>query len=397
MATSGTPTNFVDLQAAFYNAFAQALGFSPSDPFQVIQPSPPLVGGTDADQLLWNYFNAIPPFSLTQNTILSGGNQFLADYQGVMSALQAQPNNFQSTIGQSCYNAYITAVEAGQVAAGDPVAFRNWALVNSQCSSVAVQGASALAAALLDPIFAAQMNVLPYKPAGSKSVDFVPGYATMMKLLDAAPSRSIPQIGTSQWNWDTSQSWTSGGDSGFFGLWGGSSSSSSISQKFASSGVTLSASFGNVLQFAATPGDWYSSAALGMAFNNQSGPPWVSDNAIDWNTTFGSNGNMQRFLPNLVIVQDMEVTVTSQASYSESEQTTIQSNSSAGMWPFYSSGSSSSSSTNVGFDSSGHMTVKITSKKGVAVAVGCTVLPAGQYLGHEELRAKTLLARQAKR
>lgn len=394
MGTSGSPQNFVDLQNAFYNAFSQALGFSPNDPFQVIQPSPPLVSGSQADQLLWNYFNMIPPASLTQNTILSGGNQFLSDYQGVMSALMAQPNNFQSTIGPNCYNAYTVAIQQNQVAPGNPLAFRNWALVNSACSSVAVQGASALAAAMLDPIFAAQMNVLPYKPAGTLNVTFVPGYTTMMSQLNIAPSRTIPFISNSQWNWDISQTWASSSQSAFFGLWSSSSSSSSISQKFASSGVTLSASFGNVLQFAATPGDWYSSAALGLAYNNQSGSPWTSGNPINWQSTFGSSGNMQRFLSNLVIVQDMDVTVTSQATWTESEQQTINNNSSAGLWPFYSSNSNSGSHTDVGFNSNGNMTIRITSQPGVAVAVGCIVLAAGVYLGHEQERSKLVMARQ---
>lgn len=395
MANNGSPSNFVDLQNAFYNAFAQALGFSPNDPFQVIQPSPPLAASSNADQLLWNYFNAIPPFSLTQNTILSGGNQFLADYQGVMSALQAQPNRFKSTIGDSCYNAYSSAVEKGQVVAGDPLAFRNWALVNSACSGVAIQGASALAAAMLDPVFAAQMNVLPYKPAGTKDVTFVPGFKTLMSLLDSAPSRTIPQIGTNQWSWDVSKTWAKSSTSGFFGLWGGSSSSSTVSEKFASSGVTLSASFGNVLQFPATPGDWYSSAALGMAFANPGKDPWVSGNPINWDTTFGSNGNMQRFMTNLVVVQNMQVTVTSQATYSESEQSLITQSSGAGLWPFYSTGGSGGSSTDVGFNSQGNMTVNIRSYKGVAVAVGCVVLPADQYLGHTVETSRILLAARA--
>ncbi len=391
MSTSGSPSNFVDLQNAFYNALAQALGFSASDPFQVIQPSTPLATGPQADQLLWNYFNMIPPYSLTQNTILSGGNQFLADYQGVMSALQAQPNNFESTIGSSCFAAYQQAIQYGQVVPGDPMAFRNWALVNGTCSKVAVSGASALAAALLDPIFAAQMNVLAYKPAGKKGVDFVPGFSSLMEQLNNAPSRSA-QVGTSQWNWDVSKTWASSSSSTFFGLWSGSSSSSDISQKFASNGVTLSAKFDNVLQFAATPGDWYSSAALGMAFNNPNEVPWTQGNPITWDTTFGSNGNMQRFLNNLVVVQNMDVTVTSQASWSASEQQTILNNQQSGLWPFYSSNSNDGTSTDAGFNSSGNMTVRITSKQGVAVAIGCMVLPASVYLGHEQERTKLLLA-----
>ncbi|WP_288588800.1 hypothetical protein [uncultured Methylobacterium sp.] len=118
------PQNFVDLQAGFYNALVQGLGFSPNDAIQVTQPSPPLVGGDSADQDLWAYLNSIPPFSLTMNTSLSGGNQFLSNYQAVMSALKAAPNSFESTIGPGCFAAYQAALKDKDVKPG-AVAFRN--------------------------------------------------------------------------------------------------------------------------------------------------------------------------------------------------------------------------------------------------------------------------------
>lgn len=380
--------NFVDLQAGFYNALAQGLGYSPSDPFQVIQPSPPLVSGNDEDELLWNYLNAIPPFSLTQNTVFSGGNQFLSDYQGVMSALQAAPNDFQATVGPVCFAAYQQALKDGAVKPG-PMQFRNWALVNGACSSVAVSGASALARAMLDPIFAAQMNVLPYQPAGTDPVDFSPGYKTMLKQLKNAPSRAF-QVAAGNWNTNVSSTWTKGSTSGFFGLWGGSSSSSTLSEKFASSGVGLTAKFANVLPFNAVPGVWYSSSAFGLAFNNPDKAPWVQSSSINWANTFGPNGNMQRFCTSLLIANNMNVVVTSNATYSDAEQQEIQSHSSAGLWPFYSSGGGSGSSTSVSFTASGNMQVTITSKSGVPVVIGCIVLPAAQYLGHE-VKASELL------
>lgn len=384
------PQNFVDLQAGFYNALVQGLGFSPSDPFQVIQPSPPLVGGDTADQDLWEYLNNIPPYSLTLNTSMSGGNQFLSNYQGVMSALLAAPNTFESTIGPACYQAYQAALKDGDVKTG-AMNFRNWALYNGTCSQVAVSGASALAAAMLDPVFAAQMNVLPYKPAGTEPVDFSQGYSKLKQLLKVAPSRSF-SVSASNWNTDVSQSWTQSSNSGFFGLWGGSSSQSSLSEKFASSGVAVDASFDNVLIFAPSPGDWYTSSALGLAFHNQSGPPWDPAKPIDWNNTFGPNGNMQRFMANLVVVGGMTVFVTSAASYTSDEQTEIRNNSGSGLWPFYTSGGSSGSSTSVSFNASGNMVVKITSKPGIPVVIGATVLSAGQYLGVEAQASKALNA-----
>lgn len=382
------PNNFVDLQAGFYNALSQGLGFSPNDPFQVIQPSPPLVGGDTADQDVWAYLNDIPPHSLTLNTSLSGGNQFLSDYQAVMSALLAAPNTFESTVGAQCSQAYHAALKNGDVKPG-AMNFRNWALYNGTCSAVAVSGASALAAAMLDPVFAAQMNVTPYKPAGVDPVEFSQGFSKLKQLLKVAPSRSF-SVAASNWNTDVSNTWSQGSDSGFFGLWGGSSSQSTLSEKFASSGVALQASFNNVLIFAPTPGAWYTSSALGLAFNNPGKAPWDPAKPINWTNTFGPTGNMQRFMANIVVVSGMTILVNSSATYSSVEQTEIRNNSSNGMWPFYSSGSSGGSSTNVSFGASGNMIVKITSKPGIPVVIGGTVLSAAQYLGVEAEASKAL-------
>jgi hypothetical protein len=380
---------FLDLQNGFYNALSQGLGFSPDDPFQVIQPCPPLAR-LNADTLLWQYFNNIPPFSLTQNTILSGGNQFLVDYSALMSALEAQPNTFKQTIGDDAWDAWQEAIKNGVLKdvpiTSWPMTFRNWALM-SGWDSVANQGASAYARALLDPIFAAQNAVLGYQPVGTQPVDFVPGYNTLMLQLLSAPSRSF-NVETTDWSYDVESTWTSGKHSGFFGIFSGSSFSSTLSQKFASSGVSLSASFANVTQFAATPGDWYNSGAFGLAFNTKSGPPWVDGNPITWEKTFGSSGNMQRFAPNLVVANQMDITVESQATYSQEEQTEINNNSHKGLWPFYSSDSENGSSTEVGFGAAGHMKVRTKSQAGVAIVLGCTVLPVGEYLGHESETSK---------
>lgn len=382
---------FTDLQNGFYNALTVGLGFSPQDPFQVIQPSPPLISGPNADQLLWNYFNNIPPRSLTQNTILSGGNQFLANYQAVISALQASSNNFRPTIGDACFAAYQEAIQQNKVVPGDPLAFRNWAMFNTYCSNAAVTGASALAQDLLDPIFAAQMNVLPFRPAGTKDVYFVPDYKTMLAMLQLAPSQSF-NVKQDTWNSNVSSTWTSGANSGFFGLWGGSSSSSSISEKFAASGVSVDASFGNVLTFSATPGNWYSSAALGLAFNYQTGGPWNPASFINWQTTFGPSGNLQRFATSLIVVNRMNVTVKSYATYSAQEQSEINANKREGLWPFYTNDSSGGSSTKTGFDEENRLTISIHSDPDVPIVIGCTVLPAAEYLGHEKQRSEIIAA-----
>jgi hypothetical protein len=377
-----TPSNFQELQNGFFNAFLTGMGFSEGDPVQLLQPSNPLIGGDNADTLLWQYFNFLPPESRTASFILSAGNQFLSNYQGVMSVLEAQPNDFESTVGKECADAWQEAIKDGDVKLGGDIgtAFRNWAMFNTQCSRVAVTGASAITRAFLDPIFAAQTNVLAYQPAGYKPVDFVPGYTDMVSLLSQAPSRSF-NVDQGTWSTDITKSWTTKSHRGLFGLWGGSSTESHISQKFSSSGVSLRARFEHVVQFAASPGIWYSSAALGSAYNNPGKAPWIAGKPTTWDTTFGSNGNMQRFTANIIVVDTMTIKVTSEAKFTSTEQTDIHNNSSAGLWPFYNQGGSSGMHSYASFTEDGRMTVKITSQAGVPVVVACWVLPAKQYLG----------------
>jgi hypothetical protein len=69
-----------------------------------------------------------------------------------------------------------------------------------------------------------------------------------------------------------------------FLLWNdNSNSSSSISERFASQGVEITASFDHALTFLPVPGAWFESSALGLAFGTQSGSPWnPADTEITW-------------------------------------------------------------------------------------------------------------------
>ena len=122
---------------------------------------------------------------------------------------------------------------------------------------------------------------------------------------------------------------------------------------------------------------------MALAYANKSGPPWNPDSPINWDNTFSpTNGNLARFCVNLIVVDTMTVEVFSSAQFSESEKTTIQNNSGAGMWPFYNSNSSGGSSTSTQFNDKGQMTTRITSPPGVPIILGCTVLPVDQFVGH---------------
>jgi hypothetical protein len=189
-------------------------------------------------------------------------------------------------------------------------------------------------------------------------------------------------------NSDVSKSWSSGANSGFFGLWGGSNSSSSQSVQFASSEVTLKARFSHVFPFSPTPGNWYNSSALGLAFSNQTGAPWNPSSPINWQNTFGPNGNMQRFATQLIVASGMYVEVNSSATFSQADQQQIQNGSAAGLWPFYSQSSTSGSSTSAGFNAKGNMAVTITSDATTPIVIGANVFGIAQFVGHSVEGAK---------
>ncbi len=380
------PTNFAELQAGFYNAFMDGMGLKAGASVQLLQPSNPLVAGAEADTLLWQYFNFLPPNSLTGSFLLSGGNQFLSNYQAVMSVLQAQPNDFEAKVGSACFDAWTEALRTGTVHLGSDVGttFRTFAMFDDTCRSVGAAGAKAITEAYLDPIFAAQQHVLPYEPAGTKDVNFVPGYSDLATLLSTAPGHSF-SVARDGWNTDVSVSWSKDSFSGFSGLWGGSSPMSSLSKKFSVGGVALTASFAHVGRFTAQPGNWYSSAAFGLTFHHPNRSPWIADRPIDWETTFGSDGNMQRYTSSLIVADTVDVTVTSLAAFSSSEREEIEINSkSSGLWPFYAVNGDGSATTRARFADDGGMAIRITSQTGVPIVLAACVSTASQYLSQDQ-------------
>lgn len=377
--------DFLDLQNGWYNGFLQGMGQS-EDSFQIIQPAPPIASGLAANSLFWTYYNNIPPDSLAQQFVASGGNQFYNDYRALLSALvPATDVDVKKIIGEDNYKAWQAYVLSRPVPPSMnelPTLFRNWALIFDP--KIANPGSSAYAAILLDPIATAQNELtLVYTDQNGLPRDFnwIFGYDDMVNQLNNAPARSFT-FSSATMNSNVSSSWTGGRTSGFFGLWGGSASTSKTSKQFAASNVTVSANFQHVMVFSNTPGIWYYSSAMALAYANKQGKPWNSSSAINWNNTFGDDGNMQRFASNLIIASGMAVTVTSDASYSTEDQEIIQASGHAGFWPFF-SGSAGTSSTNTAtFNQAGQMTITMSSIPGVPIVLGANVLPVGEFAGH---------------
>src|ERR1044072_3159888 len=388
-------STFLDLQNGWYNGFIQGMGLT-ANAFQIIQPAPPIASGTAANQTFWAYYNNIPPFSLTQQFQARGGNQFYSDYRALMSALVPSRNiDVQADIAADNFKKwqkYILDMATPPTMTQMPTLLRNWAMIYAP--QVANIGSSDYAAILLDPIATAQNELtLIYTDMNGQPVgfNFSLTYDQMVNDLLNSPNRSFT-FDSQSMNSNVSTSWTKGGNSGFFGLWGGSTTTSSISEQFASSRIRITATFENVLTYANTPGQWYNSGAMGLAFANKPGNTCSPQSSINWDNTFGTNGNMQRFAANLIIASGMNVTVISDATYSTLDQQTITSSGHSGFWPFYSSGSGSSSTNTATFNEQGQMTISMSSIKGVPIILGANVLPVSQFVGHSAAPAAAMFA-----
>jgi hypothetical protein len=152
----------------------------------------------------------------------------------------------------------------------------------------------------------------------------------------------------------------------------------------------MSATFDHVMTFASTPGLWYSSAAMALAFNNPNQSPWDPKAPLNWDKAFGADGDMQRFATSLLVASGMNIQLSATTTFSQEEQSEIQSNSSNGMWPFYSSGGGSDVKTDVRFSTSGALNLNIASDPKIPIVIGCNVLPVAQFVGHATEAAQRL-------
>jgi|SwirhisoilCB1_FD_contig_123_37633_length_2772_multi_5_in_0_out_0_1 hypothetical protein len=375
---------FQDVNAGLYNQMVTGLGQSQGS-FVLLQPCNPVLD----NNALWNhYFNLIPPVSYVFNNVLSSGSQFFDNYSALNSALQsAGEKTYETKVPQAIrdeFDDFIMNRATIPSLSQYPALFRNWAFLKHP--SIANTGASALAAAILDPITAAQLRLMPYQgdpaaepPIAARQPDWDENFTQLKTQLASGVARSF-NYSQSTANTNVSSSWSHGQSSGFFGLWGSSSSSSSQSVTFSKSDFSVVASFKHVISFSPVPGPWFSSAALSIALNNKNKAPWLPGNPVTWDTAFNpATGNLARFIVNLVVVDTMNVTVRSQAIFSHDDQTVISNNSGGGLWPFYTSSGNSGAATHFSFDNQGHMTVTISSLPGVPIVLGANVLPVQQF------------------
>ncbi|MDP9190349.1 MAG: hypothetical protein M3P06_01435 [Acidobacteriota bacterium] len=358
-----------DLQAKWYNTLTAAIGVSPNQ-FQLLQPPAPL-GDTSKD--LWSYFNDLPPETLVRDLEDSGGDQFYSNYSAVVNQLIPQSGNALARDLGDHYSAWMAfrAKNPGDIV---PV-FRQWALDNAP--GLVAKGTSDLLAQLHDPIVQAQEAVVDQSKFADGTPDFSKTMDDLQNALQGAAGTTF-SFDSATASSDITNTWSSG-STGIFFFDSSASSQSTLVAKMTSARYTVNGSFKSILTLQADPGSWYSSSTLGAAFSTQDNTLW-NHGTPSWNTTFGPNGNMLNFAASIVVVDGVDITITSEASYSSDDQTHIRTVSSGGFWPFYSTSHTSTFDAETTFDSNGLMTVHVTNPAGNPLVLGVNVVPARQYI-----------------
>lgn len=172
--------------------------------------------------------------------------------------------------------------------------------------------------------------------------------------------------------------WVKGSASGLYDIFSGGVGGSfdQLNTKAASSRLTVVGNIGAFATLATTAGGWFTSAEVSRAYNAKNdNTVWDPLSAAgNWDSLFAQpNGALARRITQLVLVSDYDLTVTSHATYNQSDATKITAEASVGIWPFFSGTVSTSQTHSTTLNQDGSLSVHHHLDKGRIQIWGATV------------------------
>ncbi|OAN18760.1 hypothetical protein A3K86_01555 [Photobacterium jeanii] len=172
-----------------------------------------------------------------------------------------------------------------------------------------------------------------------------------------------------------------GAASGFYDIFSGGAGANftQLNQKAASAGFTIKGKINNYKMIPVNRGHWFNSSEYNRAYNNKDDMTvWDPQaNAGNWDSFFAQpNGGLARNVSQILVVTDYEFTVTSEATYSESEFKQIQTQAKFGIWPFFSATATTNHVTSSSLNAQGKLETTFQLKKGLYEIWGVNVLNA---------------------
>lgn len=389
-APSTTPADAVEqamanLTAQWYNAVTTQCTLDPQK-FQFFQGNTSL---SDTSESMWNIVDVIPPLSINEYYDPSQLNIFSQQYGSVITNLKATSGgNFEADMGDY-YESWSSYLQTNPPLppGGVPQLFQTWAEENIPDTSITEKCYADLAEEYTGPV-ATALNM--WLQAASQVKAYNNTVEQLQSDLEQPNTKTVSMDSATQSS-NVSNSWAKGESFAAYDFFGEAEVHGNYQQStvvMAQSHVTINATFQHLVTFPlaplseADPSDpilknyipWYDSSALSLAYQTNDNTLW-NDNPPTWEDFFGPTGSMLRTCSALVVVDGITVTMTSDAAFSQAEQTEIQSEAELGIFPFYEGSASGGWSNNVAFDDEGHITVTQSSPLGNPVILGAIVTP----------------------
>jgi len=377
------------LTKQWYDAVVKACKLDPAH-FQLAQGN---MGIGMLSEDIWNVLNAIPPKSSSIFYDPSQYNLFSQGYSGVISQLIPKDNGaLQNAMGEQAYGEWINYSKQTHDISKE--AFKTWVMLNYPGQTEEWYGV--YEDTWNHPVMLAQQALIDVRNEPNKDCFAYEKTIATLKysLLTSSRSHSVLMDSTNAWLGKTN-SWTESHSASFHGFFkaDGDSLYSGTAQKLVQSKLTAKATFQRLVNFAAGPlavaskdqtlkkyTPWYNSAALNIGYQSKNNLVWKLGQP-DWESTFGPKGNMQRVCSALIVVDGVEVTVTSDAIFSPEEQVEVKSRATAGFFPFFNENEPGSLLNTVSFDATGKGTMSSRSPLGNPTIIGVMVYPITSRLG----------------
>jgi hypothetical protein len=374
-----------DLNAGWRNQVAKAMGMDPNT-FQLAQGTLGLQ--TSDSSGLFQMADSVPPQSTTAFFDPSGKNLRSTAYNQLLHAMLPTSTSGLSAALGAQYANWILYRNADTSDLSQLDLFKKWA--NKRLDPNQMTAAlTAFNQTLSDPINVALTNFVD--PANRTTfVDdagqtfALPNYAPTIDVAKNAilASSQSAKIAYDSSTADTSSTGTTvnGSASGFYDIFSGgvNGSFSQLDQMAASSDFTINGTINKYTTVPVDAGAWYDSAMVARAYNAK-GDYTIWDpksNMGNWDSFFGADGSLARRVSQLLLVSDYSLTVTSKASYSESQFQQIKTSANFGIWPFFSATADATHTTSMTHNEDGSLSVTYTLAPGLIAIWGATVQSA---------------------
>ena len=367
--------------AGWRNEVTQQLGMDPNT-FQLAQG---LLGLQTSDSSgLFLMGDAVPPASVVAYYDPSGKDKRSTAYNQLLHAmLPSNSSGLQAALGPM-YAKWIAYRNADNSDLTQEALFRKFANKFLDPNQ-ATKAITVFEAAKSDPLNLA-LTAFVDKAYSTSFVDdagnayTLPTYAPTITIAqNAINSGASAQINFNSSTASTSSNGTSvsGSASGFYDIFSGGASGSfdQLNQKAASSSFEIVGSIGKYATVPVTPAGWFDPSMVSRAYNAKNDNTiWdPNSNMGNWNSFFGPDGSLARRVSQLLLVSDYDRTVTSKASYSQSDFTQIKSQATFGVWPFFSASVSASHTETYTLNSDGTLSVRYQLNKGLIGIWGATI------------------------